>query len=64
MFGYILFIIHISIHIKVYFVICVFSIAWSLISAFPLDIAVELLQKSAPSPIRKLHKKYAAHVAR
>ncbi|CDQ75619.1 unnamed protein product [Oncorhynchus mykiss] len=28
------------------------------------DIAVELLQKSAPSPIRKLHKKYAAHVAR
>lgn len=29
-----------------------------------LDIAVELLQKSAPSPIRKLQKKYAAHVAR
>ncbi|TRZ00188.1 hypothetical protein DNTS_032259 [Danionella cerebrum] len=28
------------------------------------DIAVELLQKSAPSPIRRLHKKYAAHVAR
>ncbi|MGH0129361.1 UNVERIFIED_CONTAM: hypothetical protein FKN15_043512, partial [Acipenser sinensis] len=28
------------------------------------DIAVELLHKSAPSPIRKLHKKYAAHVAR
>uniref|UniRef100_A0A4W5MSJ0 Protein CNPPD1 n=1 Tax=Hucho hucho TaxID=62062 RepID=A0A4W5MSJ0_9TELE len=28
------------------------------------DIAVELFQKSAPSPIRKLHKKYAAHVAR
>ncbi|XP_051982912.1 protein CNPPD1 [Xyrauchen texanus] len=28
------------------------------------DIAVELLQKSAPSPIRKLHKKYAAHVSR
>ncbi|XP_039612392.1 protein CNPPD1 [Polypterus senegalus] len=28
------------------------------------DIAVELLQKSAPSPIRKLQKKYAAHVAR
>uniref|UniRef100_A0A672LQB7 Protein CNPPD1 n=1 Tax=Sinocyclocheilus grahami TaxID=75366 RepID=A0A672LQB7_SINGR len=28
------------------------------------DIAVELLQKSAPSPIRKLHKKYAAHMAR
>uniref|UniRef100_A0AAY5KYD1 Protein CNPPD1 n=2 Tax=Esox lucius TaxID=8010 RepID=A0AAY5KYD1_ESOLU len=28
------------------------------------DIAVEFLQKSAPSPIRKLHKKYAAHVAR
>uniref|UniRef100_UPI00398EEE31 protein CNPPD1 n=1 Tax=Pristiophorus japonicus TaxID=55135 RepID=UPI00398EEE31 len=28
------------------------------------DIAVELLQKSAPSPIRKLRKKYAAHVAR
>lgn len=31
---------------------------------FALDIAVELLQKSAPSPIRKLRKKYAAHVAR
>jgi len=28
------------------------------------DIAVEFLQKSAPSPIRKLHKKYASHVAR
>ncbi|XP_059184242.1 protein CNPPD1 [Centropristis striata] len=28
------------------------------------DIAVEIFQKSAPSPIRKLHKKYAAHVAR
>lgn len=28
------------------------------------DIAVEILQKSAPSPIRKLHKKYAARVAR
>lgn len=28
------------------------------------DIAVELLQKSAPSPIRKLQKKYAAHVSR
>ncbi|KAM4602083.1 protein CNPPD1 [Polymixia lowei] len=28
------------------------------------DIAVEFLQKSAPSPIRKLQKKYAAHVAR
>uniref|UniRef100_A0A668AR70 Protein CNPPD1 n=1 Tax=Myripristis murdjan TaxID=586833 RepID=A0A668AR70_9TELE len=28
------------------------------------DIAVEILQKSAPSPIRKLQKKYAAHVAR
>ncbi|XP_033834663.1 protein CNPPD1 [Periophthalmus magnuspinnatus] len=28
------------------------------------DIAVEFFQKSAPSPIRKLHKKYAAHVAR
>lgn len=32
---------------------------------FPLaDIAVEFFQKSAPSPIRKLHKKYAAHVSR
>lgn len=28
------------------------------------DIAVEFFQKSAPSPIRKLHKKYAAHVSR
>ncbi|KAG7502148.1 CNPPD1 [Solea senegalensis] len=28
------------------------------------DIAVEILQKSAPSPIRKLHKKYASHVVR
>ncbi|XP_017312425.1 protein CNPPD1 [Ictalurus punctatus] len=28
------------------------------------DIAVELFQKSAPSPIRKLRKKYASHVAR
>lgn len=28
------------------------------------DIAVEIFQKSAPSPIRKLHKKYASHVAR
>ncbi|XP_076021554.1 protein CNPPD1 [Genypterus blacodes] len=28
------------------------------------DIAVEIFQKSAPSPIRKLQRKYAAHVAR
>ncbi|CAG06689.1 unnamed protein product, partial [Tetraodon nigroviridis] len=28
------------------------------------DIAIEIFQKSAPSPIRKLHKKYAAHVSR
>ncbi|XP_053554133.1 protein CNPPD1 [Bombina bombina] len=28
------------------------------------DIAVELLQKAAPSPIRRLQKKYAAHVSR
>ncbi|KAM9333980.1 protein CNPPD1 [Symphorus nematophorus] len=28
------------------------------------DIAVEIFQKSAPSPIRKLQKKYAAHVSR
>ncbi|XP_034033310.1 protein CNPPD1 [Thalassophryne amazonica] len=28
------------------------------------DIAVEIFQNSAPSPIRKLQKKYAAHVAR
>uniref|UniRef100_A0A8D3BTZ5 Protein CNPPD1 n=1 Tax=Scophthalmus maximus TaxID=52904 RepID=A0A8D3BTZ5_SCOMX len=28
------------------------------------DIAVEIFQKSAPSPIRKLQKKYAAHVVR
>lgn len=38
------------------------SFVW--FSFFTLDIAVELLQKSAPSPIRKLRKKYAAHVAR
>uniref|UniRef100_H3C9T7 Protein CNPPD1 n=1 Tax=Tetraodon nigroviridis TaxID=99883 RepID=H3C9T7_TETNG len=29
-----------------------------------VDIAIEIFQKSAPSPIRKLHKKYAAHVSR
>ncbi|NWJ10866.1 CNPD1 protein, partial [Crypturellus undulatus] len=29
-----------------------------------LDIAVELLQKVAPSPIRRLQKKYVAHVSR
>lgn len=35
------------------------------LSAFGIsDIAVEIFQKSAPSPIRKLHKKYAAHVSR
>ncbi|XP_060119276.1 protein CNPPD1 [Heteronotia binoei] len=28
------------------------------------DIAVELLQKAAPSPIRKLQKKYVSHVSR
>ncbi|KAB1278556.1 Solute carrier family 23 member 3 [Camelus dromedarius] len=28
------------------------------------DIAVELLQKAAPSPIRRLQKKYVAHVSR
>ncbi|XP_029460876.1 protein CNPPD1 [Rhinatrema bivittatum] len=28
------------------------------------DIAVELLQKTAPSPIRRLQKKYASHVSR
>ncbi|XP_073503464.1 protein CNPPD1 [Phyllobates terribilis] len=28
------------------------------------DIAVELLQKAAPSPIRRLQKKYASHVSR
>lgn len=28
------------------------------------DIAVELLQKAAPSPIRRLQKKYAVHVSR
>ncbi|KAM8904096.1 protein CNPPD1 [Spinachia spinachia] len=33
--------------------------------SFPVtDIAVEIFQKSAPSPIRKLQKKYAAHVSR
>lgn len=30
----------------------------------PPDIAIEIFQKSAPSPIRKLQKKYAAHVSR
>ncbi|XP_038136169.1 protein CNPPD1 [Cyprinodon tularosa] len=34
------------------------------LSAPVTDIAVEIFQKSAPSPIRKLQKKYAAHVAR
>lgn len=29
-----------------------------------LDIAVELLQKVAPSPIRRLQKKYVSHVSR
>ncbi|XP_040842467.1 protein CNPPD1 [Ochotona curzoniae] len=28
------------------------------------DIAVELLQKAAPSPVRRLQKKYVAHVSR
>ena len=28
------------------------------------DITVELLQKAAPSPIRRLQKKYVAHVSR
>ncbi|XP_074857874.1 protein CNPPD1 [Carettochelys insculpta] len=28
------------------------------------DIAVELLQKAAPSPVRRLQKKYACHVSR
>nr|XP_042698937.1 protein CNPPD1 isoform X2 [Chrysemys picta bellii] len=28
------------------------------------DIAVELLQKAAPSPIRRLQKKYVCHVSR
>lgn len=35
------------------------------VSHFTLpDIAIEIFQKSAPSPIRKLQKKYAAHVSR
>ncbi|XP_015215088.2 protein CNPPD1 [Lepisosteus oculatus] len=38
--------------------------AFDALSCPVTDIAVELLQKSAPSPIRKLQKKYAAHVAR
>lgn len=29
-----------------------------------LDIAVELLQNVAPSPIRRLQKKYVSHVSR
>lgn len=33
-------------------------------SASVLDIAVELLQKAAPSPIRRLQKKYVCHVSR
>lgn len=35
-----------------------------LCSSSVLDIAVELLQKVAPSPIRRLQKKYVAHVSR
>lgn len=31
---------------------------------YVLDIAVELLQKAAPSPIRRLQKKYVSHVSR
>uniref|UniRef100_A0A8C7E4R4 Protein CNPPD1 n=1 Tax=Naja naja TaxID=35670 RepID=A0A8C7E4R4_NAJNA len=30
---------------------------------YVLDIAVELLQKAAPSPIRRLQKKYVSHVS-
>ncbi|TTE66791.1 Protein CNPPD1 [Bagarius yarrelli] len=36
----------------------------SSLDALSCPVTVELLQKSAPSPIRKLRKKYAAHVAR
>lgn len=35
-----------------------------LCSSSVLDIAVELLQKVAPSPIRRLQKKYVSHVSR
>lgn len=36
----------------------------TLCSSSVLDIAVELLQKVAPSPIRRLQKKYVSHVSR
>nr|XP_057907416.1 protein CNPPD1 [Doryrhamphus excisus] len=40
------------------------DVSLEVLSSPVTDIAVEIFQKNAPSPIRKLHKKYAAHVAR
>ncbi|XP_057685235.1 protein CNPPD1 [Corythoichthys intestinalis] len=40
------------------------DVSLEVLSSPVTDIAVEIFQKSAPSPIRKLHKKYAVHVAR
>uniref|UniRef100_A0A3Q2Y4X0 Protein CNPPD1 n=1 Tax=Hippocampus comes TaxID=109280 RepID=A0A3Q2Y4X0_HIPCM len=40
------------------------DVSLEVLSSPMTDIAVELFRKSAPSPIRKLHKKYAVHVSR
>uniref|UniRef100_A0A1A8CSH0 Protein CNPPD1 n=1 Tax=Nothobranchius kadleci TaxID=1051664 RepID=A0A1A8CSH0_NOTKA len=40
------------------------DVALDALSCPVTDIAVEFFQKSAPSPIKKLQKEYAAHVAR
>ncbi|XP_061654832.1 protein CNPPD1 [Phyllopteryx taeniolatus] len=40
------------------------DVSLEVLSSPVTDIAVEIFQKSAPSPIRKLHKKYAVHVSR
>ncbi|KAF7654864.1 hypothetical protein LDENG_00063580 [Lucifuga dentata] len=40
------------------------DVSFDALSCPVTDIAVEIFQKSAPSPVRKLQKKYAAHVAR
>ncbi|XP_019963607.1 protein CNPPD1 [Paralichthys olivaceus] len=40
------------------------DVSFDALSCPVTDIAVEIFQKSAPSPIRKLQKKYASHVVR
>ncbi|XP_077472889.1 protein CNPPD1 [Stigmatopora argus] len=40
------------------------DVSLQVLSSPVTDIAVEFFQKSAPSPIRKLHKKYAVQVSR